>query len=43
MAICTKKNDALLQENSEVMTWEIAEGLSFLVSLWGRLLEPQPN
>lgn len=40
---CTKNNDALLQGNSEVMTGVIAEGLPFPVSLWGRLLEPQPN
>lgn len=33
MAICTKNNDALLQGNSEVMTWGIAEGLSFPLSL----------
>lgn len=45
MAICycTKNKDALLQGNSELMTGEIAEGLPFPVSLWGRLLEPQPN
>ncbi|XP_055466090.1 pituitary adenylate cyclase-activating polypeptide isoform X2 [Psammomys obesus] len=38
-----KKKDALLQGNSEVTTWGIAEGLSFPASLWGRLLKPQPN
>lgn len=38
-----KNNDALLQGNSEVMTGGVAEGLSFPGSLWGRLLEAQPN